>query len=77
MTDRTAPPVLTPCIGVCRIDPMLRLCVGCGRTLDEIGRWARLSDPERRHIMEACLPARLPKLRRQRRALGLEAGETG
>ena len=63
---------LTPCIGVCRIDPLLRLCVGCARTLDEIGRWSRLSDTERRHIMEGCLPQRMPKLAMQRRALGLD-----
>jgi predicted Fe-S protein YdhL (DUF1289 family) len=32
-------------------------CIGCGRTLDEIARWADMSNEERRAIM-ALLPAR-------------------
>jgi len=33
------------------------LCLGCGRTIDEIARWAGMSPEERRTIM-AGLPAR-------------------
>jgi len=33
------------------------LCLGCGRTIDEIARWAGMSPEERRDIM-AVLPAR-------------------
>ena len=33
------------------------LCRGCGRTLQEIVDWARMSEPARRAIM-AALPAR-------------------
>jgi hypothetical protein len=33
------------------------LCIGCGRTLDEIAGWADMSAEERRAIM-ALLPAR-------------------
>jgi predicted Fe-S protein YdhL (DUF1289 family) len=33
------------------------LCIGCGRTLDEIAGWAAMSAEERRAIM-AVLPAR-------------------
>ena len=66
------PSSLSPCIQVCRIDQMLRLCVGCGRTLDEIGGWSRLSDPQRLRVMHQ-LPARLEKLKPQRLALGLDA----
>jgi uncharacterized protein len=51
----------SPCIHVCTIDPASRLCVGCGRTLDEIGRWAVMSPRERRTIMDG-LPARLAAL---------------
>lgn len=47
----------TPCIRVCTVHPELRVCVGCGRTLDEIGRWIAMSDAERRRIM-AELPRR-------------------
>lgn len=47
----------TPCIQVCVVDPASRLCRGCGRTLDEIGRWTIMTDAERRRVM-AELPAR-------------------
>jgi predicted Fe-S protein YdhL (DUF1289 family) len=33
------------------------LCIGCGRTLDEIAGWADMSAEERRAIM-AVMPAR-------------------
>ena len=33
--------VASPCTGVCRLDPN-RICIGCGRTADEIGRWMTL-----------------------------------
>lgn len=48
----------SPCIGLCTLDEAGGLCLGCGRTVDEIGRWSGLSEPERRGIM-ATLPARL------------------
>jgi hypothetical protein len=48
----------TPCARICVVHPHLNLCVGCGRTLDEIARWIALSDGERRRIMTQ-LPARL------------------
>ena len=47
----------SPCIKVCQMDPQRGLCLGCRRTLDEIARWAALSDPERERIM-AELPSR-------------------
>ncbi len=43
---------------ICSIDAVRGLCVGCGRTLDEIARWGSLSEAERRAIM-LRLPERL------------------
>ena len=51
----------TPCIKTCVVDPASRLCVGCGRTLAEIGGWIGFTPQERRQIM-AELPERLAKL---------------
>jgi predicted Fe-S protein YdhL (DUF1289 family) len=34
------------------------MCIGCGRSLDEIAGWVALSEAERRQIMTQ-LPARL------------------
>lgn len=53
-----APP-LTPCIGVCRLDPQ-GFCIGCRRTLDEIARWGTMSDAERLRCMREVLPERAP-----------------
>jgi hypothetical protein len=39
------------------MDPQRGLCMGCGRTLDEIARWAQMSDEERERII-AELPHR-------------------
>ena len=36
----------SPCIAVCRLDPRTRLCVGCGRSIDEIARWPDLDEDE-------------------------------
>jgi predicted Fe-S protein YdhL (DUF1289 family) len=47
----------TPCIDVCEMDGASGLCLGCGRTIHEIARWAGMSPEERRAIM-AVLPAR-------------------
>jgi predicted Fe-S protein YdhL (DUF1289 family) len=54
------PTISSPCTKVCTIDPRSRLCIGCSRSLQEIGNWSRLSEGERLRIM-----AELP----QRRAL--------
>lgn len=50
--------IASPCTKVCTIDPRSGLCRGCGRTLDEIGRWISFSESERERIM-AELPGRL------------------
>jgi predicted Fe-S protein YdhL (DUF1289 family) len=50
--------IKTPCNRICVLHPTLRLCAGCGRSLDEIARWIELTDAARAEIM-AQLPARL------------------
>ena len=47
----------SPCVKVCQMDPQRGLCLGCARTLDEIARWAAMSDAERERII-AELPRR-------------------
>lgn len=58
MSAAPRPPVSTPCIQVCVIDPRSALCIGCGRTLEEIAAWGGLDEPSRLAIM-AGLEARL------------------
>jgi hypothetical protein len=47
----------SPCIRVCTLDASGQLCLGCFRTLGEIGGWASYSDVERWNVLER-LPAR-------------------
>ena len=52
----------SPCNRVCVMHPAAQVCIGCGRTLDEIGRWIELGAAERSGIM-AQLGFRLAALR--------------
>jgi uncharacterized protein len=44
------PDVPSPCISICRMDPVTQWCEGCFRTLDEIAGWARMGDEEKRQV---------------------------
>ena len=50
-------PVLTPCVGVCRLDDE-GYCLGCHRSGDEIARWALMDDDARLRMMDEVLPQR-------------------
>ncbi|MEH6790276.1 DUF1289 domain-containing protein [Parasphingorhabdus sp.] len=51
----------SPCNDICTIDRPTGLCVGCGRSLSEIGEWASASEARRQAIF-ALLPARIAAL---------------
>jgi predicted Fe-S protein YdhL (DUF1289 family) len=51
----------SPCVKVCIMDPQREVCMGCGRTLDEIARWGVMGDSERDTVM-AALPVRRERL---------------
>ncbi len=55
----------SPCVRLCAIHPVARLCTGCLRTADEIGRWSAMAPEERRDVM-AELPGRAGLLTRRR-----------
>ena len=63
----------SPCVQVCVLHPVAKLCMGCYRSSEEIARWSRYSDAERKTLM-AELPSRAetvesakPKRRGRRR----------
>jgi predicted Fe-S protein YdhL (DUF1289 family) len=62
----------SPCIRVCTLDAAGELCLGCFRTLEEIGLWASLTDAQRFQVLD-----RLPARRRAREAAGPDAGTMG
>ncbi|MBJ6370653.1 DUF1289 domain-containing protein [Sedimentitalea arenosa] len=55
----------SPCINVCVVHPVERICTGCLRSIDEISRWSRMT-PEERAEITASLPERAPRLAKRR-----------
>ena len=51
----------SPCTKVCTLDARTRLCLGCGRTIDEIAGWSTMSPAARARVMDE-LPARLANI---------------
>jgi len=44
--------IISPCIGVCKLDIDSNICVGCLRTADEIANWPQLDNEKAMQIME-------------------------
>lgn len=58
-------PIVSPCIGLCRLEPDSGLCEGCLRTGAEIAGWRDAGDAERLAILQ-----RLKDRRRARGRIG-------
>ena len=48
----------SPCVNICTLDARSGICLGCGRTIDEIARWTTMTAAERSRAMHE-LPGRL------------------
>jgi predicted Fe-S protein YdhL (DUF1289 family) len=48
----------SPCVKICTLDARSGLCLGCGRTIDEIARWTAMGAAERSRVIGE-LPGRL------------------
>lgn len=46
-------PVASPCVHVCALDEE-DICIGCQRNVDEITRWSRMENTERRQVLQLC-----------------------
>ncbi|MFB4368825.1 MULTISPECIES: DUF1289 domain-containing protein [unclassified Pseudomonas] len=46
-------PVASPCVHVCALDEQ-DICIGCQRNVDEITRWSRMENDERRQVLQLC-----------------------
>lgn len=53
--------IATPCVKVCIVDGASGLCLGCYRSLPEIGGWSALTDDQRAAVM-ADLPSRRARI---------------
>ncbi|UXY51923.1 DUF1289 domain-containing protein [Pseudomonas tohonis] len=47
-------PVASPCVHVCALDDD-DICTGCQRSVDEITRWGRMDNTERREVLVRCM----------------------
>ena len=50
---------LSPCVQVCEFDPVIGLCRGCYRDLDEIALWSQLSPGQKQQILDRLQARRL------------------
>ncbi len=48
-----ASPVASPCVAICALDED-DICIGCQRSGEEISRWGRMTDQERREVLRLC-----------------------
>lgn len=46
-------PVASPCVSICALDED-DFCTGCQRSIDEIRRWSRMDNLERRQVLLRC-----------------------
>ena len=44
---------ISPCISVCHINKDTRLCDGCGRSIEEITEWSKMSHHDRMIVMKS------------------------
>lgn len=61
----------TPCVNICLLDDRSGLCIGCGRSIQEIARWVEMTPEQRRAVM-AVLPERLERMELLAGAEGVE-----
>ncbi|MFN7178096.1 DUF1289 domain-containing protein [Hyphomonas sp.] len=57
----TLEPIKSPCIKVCAVDGQTGFCLGCGRTLPEIGAWVKMGAEGRENVL-IRLPERIAHL---------------
>jgi predicted Fe-S protein YdhL (DUF1289 family) len=48
----------SPCVKICTLDARSGLCLGCGRSIDEIARWTAMTAADRSRVIGE-LPARM------------------
>jgi uncharacterized protein len=66
--------IQSPCVKLCVVHPEERICVGCLRTVDEIGAWSTMTPQARAEIM-AQLPSRAPRLQKRRGGRAARLGQ--
>ncbi len=50
-------PLASPCVRICCLDDD-NVCIGCGRTLDEIRRWSEMPEWDKREVLRQAAERR-------------------
>jgi uncharacterized protein len=61
----STPGIASPCVRNCCLDER-DVCLGCGRSLDEIRVWSEADDTERLRILDRAAARRAERAARQR-----------
>ncbi|HTQ33900.1 MAG TPA: DUF1289 domain-containing protein [Stellaceae bacterium] len=62
------PTPISPCLGICIMDPRTRQCRGCLRTVEEIAHWYEASPAEKRAMLAVLATRRASTAERKRNA---------
>jgi hypothetical protein len=60
--SRLPVPILSPCVRNCCLDKQ-DICIGCGRTVQEITRWGEADDEEKHKILKSAQTRRAKRAR--------------
>jgi len=44
--------IISPCVKICKVHPVLKHCTGCFRSQKEIKMWTKYSDAQRNSIIK-------------------------
>ncbi|MGH8378660.1 MAG: DUF1289 domain-containing protein [Gammaproteobacteria bacterium] len=64
-------PIASPCVRICCLDDD-NICIGCGRSLDEIRRWSEMPEQERLETLRLADERREARRRRYPYAISKE-----
>ena len=43
---------MSPCTGNCHLNNTTNICEGCGRSINEIVEWTRMTDEEKQQVLD-------------------------
>jgi predicted Fe-S protein YdhL (DUF1289 family) len=49
---------VSPCVGLCKTDPLYTHCLSCLRTVQEVALWSTFSAARQHEVVDACVQRR-------------------
>ena len=53
--------MISPCVGICKIDDNSKLCIGCLRSEEEIAMWPQINNEKALEIINEIVHRSIPK----------------